>query len=139
MLYDITIKENEDNSDTDVSTSTDAYIDYDKLGDVIYSNTYNALIDYEKENTKNTENTKNYIYSSKVSQDISLDAPLVFASSTDANLYTVQTVDAPETLAEQVGAYTLDIRNILLLFLLIYLIITLYSKLKNTLIKFYGG
>ena len=132
MLYEITINEKDDNNDFDVSTNTDA-INYDKIGEVIYQNTYNALNDYYSNNEKN---------SSVVSQKsfVQNDENIIqFASETDSSLYTVSTVDAPTTVAEQVGAYTLDIRNILLLFLLVYLVITIYSKLKNTIINFYKG
>ena len=52
MLYEITINEKDDNNDFDVSTNTDA-INYDKIGEVIYQNTYNALNDYYSNNKIN--------------------------------------------------------------------------------------
>ena len=62
-----------------------------------------------------------------------------YSSETDANLYTVSLVnDEPLTTAEQSAVYLLEIRNILLIFLLSWLVLTLYSKIKNTFTNFFG-
>lgn len=127
MLYEN--KENiQDKEEIENSTSTDA----------TYDAFYRALNDFYSEHTELRYDTKS-VSTSEVKTVSNYDSDLIeFATSTDCNLYTVQTVNGPETVAQQVGAFTLDIRNILLLFLLIYLIINIYSKLKNTLIKFFN-
>lgn len=63
--------------------------------------------------------------------------PVEFASSTDSTLYTVQYVSEPLSVAEQDTAILLEIRNILLIFLLAWLVLKLYQMLKNTIINFF--
>lgn len=102
-------------------------IDYKQI-EIAY---YNALkqIELEKANREALE---------KATQQEQSDV-VQFASSTDARLYTSQFVDAPASSAQQQVAYLLDTRNILLIFLLSYFVINAYTKLKNTLSKYYGG
>lgn len=138
MLYDIQIKEDStenpqnEKDNVSVASPSDA-IDYDKLGDTIYNNTYQALTDYYNNNP-----LKNNISDNNV-RSLGSETPLTFASSTDATLYTVETVGAVSSVAEQTTALTLEIRNLLLIFILCWLIITIYSKLKNTLINYLRG
>lgn len=102
-------------------------IDYKQI-EIAY---YNALkqIELEKANREALE---------KATQQEKSDV-VQFASSTDARLYTTKLADAPASSAQQQVAYLLDIRNILLIFLLSYFVINAYTKLKNTLSKYYGG
>lgn len=117
----------------DTATDTDAvFIDYEVLGDTIYVNTHDALADYYSEHPE-------FLYSGSLlstNENSESTDSLEFSTSTDSRLYTVETVGSPSSVAEQELAYLLDIRNILLLFLLIYFIITMYSKLKHTLISY---
>lgn len=62
-----------------------------------------------------------------------------FASSTDSKLYTATTSSSPVTTGEQTVAYILDIRNILLLFLLVWFSIYLVNMIKKTVLKFMKG
>ena len=72
------------------------------------------------------------------SQEITSSGDVVeFASSTDATMYTVETVTPPQDVAEQSAVYLLEIRNLLLIFMLSILVIKVYQMLKNTLINFY--
>lgn len=106
-----------------VATDTNATeIDYQKLEQCYY----NAIkrLDYEKSVQDQIRN-------------VSPDSDLVeFSSETDAKLYTVGVDVAPTTCAQQNTTYLLDIRNILLIFLLAYFCITVYSKLKTTMINY---
>lgn len=106
-----------------VATGTDAFeIDYQKLEQCYY----NALkrLDTEKSVQDQVKN-------------VSPDSDLVeFSSETDAKFYTVGVDVAPTTCAQQNTTYLLDIRNILLIFLLTYFCITVYSKLKTTMINY---
>lgn len=62
-----------------------------------------------------------------------------YSSETDANLYTVQVVNGePLTTAEQSAVYLLEIRNLILIFVLCYVVLNLYSKIKNTFVNFFG-
>lgn len=60
-----------------------------------------------------------------------------FASDTDATLYTVSTTAPPSSSAEQSTIYLLEIRNLLLIFLLGYFVLIFYSKIKNLFINFF--
>ena len=62
-----------------------------------------------------------------------------FASSTDSRLYTATVESSLGSTSEQTVAYILDIRNILLLFLLIWFSIYLINMIKKTVIKFMKG
>lgn len=111
-----------DNQESTPSDATYYEIDYQKLEDSYY----NALKRLDKEKQVQQELTKSVP-----------DSDLVdFSSDTDATLYTVGVEAAPTTCAQQSTTYLLDIRNILLIFLLIYFCITIYSKLKTTLINY---
>lgn len=102
-------------------------IDYKQI-EIAY---YNALkqIELEKANREALE---------KAISEENTDV-VDFATGSDARLYTVSTSDAPTSSAQQTTAYLLDLRNICLIFLLSYFVITAYTKLKNTLTKYYGG
>lgn len=108
-----------------IASDTDAVeIDYQKLEDSYY----NALKRYELE--------KSFQESLSKGNNVE-DTDLVdFSSDTDATLYTVGVDAVPTTCAQQSTAFLLDIRNILLIFLLTYFCLTIYSKLKTTLINY---
>lgn len=116
--------------DIEKSTPTDSSdnennfeVDYDQIEKAMY----NALKRLDTEN-KFQEAVK----SSDQDNDV-----VEFSSSTDARMLTGSVVDAPTSSAQQQTTYLLDIRNILLLFLFIYFLVTIYSKLKNLLINYY--
>lgn len=62
-----------------------------------------------------------------------------FSSSTDARLYTCQTSSAVDSIDAQSLTYLLDIRNLLLLFLLVWFSIYIIRMIKKTIIKFMKG
>lgn len=121
LLFDRDI---EKSSSTDSSDSENSFeVDYDQIEKAMY----NALKRLDTEN-KVQEVAK----SSDQDNDV-----VEFSSSTDARMLTGSVVDAPTSSAQQQTTYLLDIRNILLLFLFIYFLVTIYSKLKNLLINYY--
>lgn len=62
-----------------------------------------------------------------------------YTSQTDATLYTVGIANKePLTTAEQSAVYLLEIRNLILIFVLSYVVLNLYSKIKNTFVNFFG-
>lgn len=70
----------------------------------------------------------------------SSNAPDVeFSSSTDANLYTVSTSAPVGSATEQNAVYLLEIRNIVLIFFLLWFVIYIVSMLKRTTKKFSKG
>lgn len=113
----------------EVTTEKTIDIDYKQIEDAYY----NALkrVETEKANREALEKA--------MTEEVEETDLVQFASSTDARLYTATTVAAPASSAQQQVAYLLDIRNILLIFLLSYFVINVYTKLKNTLSKYYGG
>ena len=133
MFYDEINVKGDNSDDSTIATDTDANeIDYDKLEDSFY----NALDKYYKDNKNESIN----VSAAKVNNSqnaFDLSGTVDFASSTDAKLYTCQYVDSPSSVAEQELGYLLDIRNILLIFLFVYFIISIYGKLKSTLINYY--
>lgn len=118
--------------DNVINTPTDSniIIDYDKLEDTFYD----ALqrIEEDKKVQEQIEKDKQALKSINENNSDLLE----FSSSTDANLYTVETVVAPTTSEQQQLAYILDIRNILLILLLFYFAFSIYSKIKTTMINF---
>lgn len=62
-----------------------------------------------------------------------------FATETDATLYTVATQGAVSSADAQSVAIMLEIRNIILLFMLVWLVIFLVKMIKNTAMKFTKG
>lgn len=62
-----------------------------------------------------------------------------FSSTTDARLYTCQTSSAVDSIDAQSLTYLLDIRNLLLLFLLVWFSIYIIRMIKKTIIKFMKG
>ena len=116
------------------ATDTDAdSIDYEILGDTIYVNTYNAMSDYYSEHPELLRSSGLL----STSENNSSSSVVEFSSDTDATLYTVATVEEPSSVAEQETAILLECRNILLIFLFVYFIVTMYGKLKSTLINYY--
>lgn len=67
----------------------------------------------------------------------SSDAPVEWGSSTDATFYTVEVEGGVSSVAEQQTAYLLDLRNIILIIFLSFLVIKFYQMLKNTIINFF--
>lgn len=126
------MKENENDlhttGDSEISsesTSQPIEIDYEKIEQAYY----NALSKIEQEKADKAAMKK------AVSEDNTLE----FSSATDAKLYTVGLVAPSTSVDEQQTAYILDIRNILLIFLLVYFCISIYGKLKTSLSNFYRG
>lgn len=94
-------------------------IDYDRIEQAFY----NALESYKEDNTSSE----------------SFDSDLVeFSSSTDARYITVGLAAEPKSIAQQQTAYLLDVRNILLIFLLIWFVFNSYHKLKTLLTNYYS-
>lgn len=126
------MKENENDihttGDSEISsepTSQPIEIDYEKIEQAYY----NALSKIEQEKADKAAMQK------VVPEDNSLE----FSSATDAKLYTVGLVAPSTSVDEQQTAYILDIRNILLIFLLVYFCISIYGKLKTSLSNYYRG
>lgn len=111
------------NDNYDEHTITDAeQIDYEEIENAFY----NALVEF------NESQEADSVSSNSLNSDV-----LEFASSTDSKLYTVRS-DAPLTsIEEQQTAYLLDVRNILLIFLFSYFLLTVYFKLKVMIKKYY--
>ena len=96
-------------------------------------------IDYS-EIEKSLYNALKRIEDEKALQDMhkSVDSDLVeFSSETDSDMLTGSVVAEPDSTAQQQTIYLLDIRNILLIFLLTYFVITIYSRLKNSLTRYF--
>lgn len=121
LLFDRDIEKSSPTDTTDNENSFE--VDYDQIEKAMY----NALKRLDTEN-KVLEAVK----SSDQDNDV-----VEFSSSTDARMLTGSVVAAPTSSAQQQTTYLLDIRNILLLFLFIYFLVTIYSKLKNLLINYY--
>ena len=64
---------------------------------------------------------------------------IVFDDYSDSRLYTVTTHDPVTTVQGQVVTYLLDIRNILLIFLLIWFVTNFFARFKNTVLRFFRG
>lgn len=121
LLFDRDI---EKSTPTDSSDSENSFeVDYDQIEKAMY----NALKRLDTENK-----VQEAVKSSDQDNDF-----VEFSSSTDARMLTGSVVAAPTSSAQQQTTYLLDIRNILLLFLFIYFLVTVYSKLKNLLINYY--
>ena len=103
----------------DSHTITDAQeIDYQEIEKAVYR----ALSNYKENNI----------------QASTSDSDLVeFNTSTDARLFTVGTAAPPTSSAEQTTIILYDIRNIIFLFLSVYLVITVYSRIKNAVLHLY--
>lgn len=129
ILFDENIElGSEFDNENDTASENDASIDYDELGSIIYENTYNAMRDYYDD------------YPQTIVTSEFVDSPAVeWASDTDSRLYTGSLTVAPTSSAQQSAAYLLDIRNVLLIFLLGWFILTVYSKIKNLFINYFGG
>lgn len=129
ILFDGYTKTSTPNDPEPTSTPDKVDIDYKQIEEAYY----NALkrVEIEKANREALEKA--------MAEDVEETDLVQFASSTDARLYTATTVAAPASSAQQLVAYLLDVRNILLIFLLSYFVINIYTKLKNTLSKYYGG
>lgn len=67
----------------------------------------------------------------------SSDAPVEWSSSTDATYYTVEVEGGVSSVAQQQTAYLLDLRNIILIICLSFLVFKIYQMLKNTIINFF--
>lgn len=116
--------------EVDTSTITDAERD-DEYFERQEEAFYNALDKYFTEHPITTG--VNYIDYGLATSDDALE----FASSTDSKLYTVEVVgSAPTSSAQQTTSYILDTRNILLIFALCWVCVTLYSKIKNLVINY---
>lgn len=112
-----------DNSQS-IASSTDAIqIDYQELEDTFYD----ALIRYENDFQLRSNSTEFQ----------SDDSIVEFNSSTDATMYTVGVDVAPTSSAQQNTILLLEIRNLLLIFLFSWLLLTAYSKIKNLMINYH--
>lgn len=121
LLFDRDIEKSTPTDTTDNENNFE--VDYDQIEKAMY----NALKRLDTENK-----VQEAVKSSDQDSDV-----VEFSSSTDARMLTGSVVDAPTSSAQQQTTYLLDIRNILLLFLFIYFLVTIYSKLKNLLINYY--
>lgn len=117
------IEKSSSTDSTDSQDSGEVVIDYSEIEKAMY----NALKRLDTENK-----VQEQVYQDNIESDL-----VEFASGTDASLMTVSTTAAPTSSAQQSTAYLLDIRNILLLFLIVYFLITMYSKIKNLLLNYY--
>lgn len=110
------------------TTPTDATED---TYESVYEAVYNALTDYSSDSSTNTKSL------SKVSEskenEITNDM-LEFGTETDATMYTLSA--EPQTCAQQSTMYLLEIRNLLLIFILGYFILTLFYRFKNSIFSF---
>ena len=123
ILFDGDSKTSTPNDSEPTSTPDKVDIDYNEIEKAMY----NAL------KRLDTENKVQEMAKSEPESDV-----VVFSSSTDAQMLTGQTAVVPTSSAQQTTAYLLDIRNILLIFLFAYFVITVYSKIKNSLINYLG-
>lgn len=107
-----------------IASSTDAIeIDYQKLEDTFFD----ALLRYEND----------YQLRSNTLESQSDDSIVEFNSSTDATMYTVGVDVAPTSSAQQNTILLLEIRNLILIFLFSWLLLTAYSKIKNLMINYH--
>lgn len=116
---------NDDSEESSNNSENIIEIDYQELEDAYYR----ALkrVETEKANREALEQAL-----------VEEDSDLVeFTSETDARFYSVGVVAPPTSSAEQRTAYLLDIRNILIIILFAWFLTTVYSKLKNLLMKYY--
>lgn len=119
LLFDGDIQESELSTPEPSPTPEPPVIDYDQIEDAFYNALYR--LDQEQQNRAALS-----------------DSDLVeFATGTDARLLTGSTSAAPTSSAQQSAAYLLDIRNVLVLFLFIWFLVTVYSKIKNLLTNYY--
>lgn len=103
----------------DFHTITDAQeIDYEQIEKAVYR----ALSNYKENNIQAIDSQSNLVE---------------FNTETDARLYTVHTVAPPTSSAEQTTIILYDIRNIIFLFLSVYLVLTVYSRIKNAVLHLY--
>lgn len=114
----------------DESTPTDANEDnYES----VYEAVYNAMVDYNNDtNSDSSKSTK--VLNTTKSSETTADSLLEFGSETDAHMYTLTA--EPQTCAQQSTMYLLEIRNLLLIFILGYFILTLFYRFKNTIFSF---
>ena len=105
------------------NTPTDATpTDYDSVYDAVYD----ALTDYSADISSSN---RSIIETSATDSDM-----IEFSSSTDATMYTVSA--EPLTCAQQSAVYLLEIRNLLLIFILGYFILNLFYRFKNSIFSF---
>ena len=115
----------------DEQASPSDAISLEDIYQVSYDAYYDAMEDYYNEHQSNFNNNYYNTYNSATPSE-----PLEYASSTDAKLYTVEVASAPTSSAQATEAYLLDTRNILLIFALTWLCVTLYSKIKNLMVNY---
>ena len=100
-----------------------------------------AITNYPESQNVTVDNTSDIDLTSvtEAIYDTSTIPPVEFASDTDSRLYT-GTTSAPVGSADaQMVAYMLDIRNTLLLFMLLWFVIYIIRIIKNTAMKFIKG
>ena len=127
ILFDVDLEESFDDIPESVENDEVLEIDYQKIEEALY----NAL----KQNQKDIDDKEALKKSVEVEQTDFVE----FSSSTDARMLTGSVEAAPTSSAQQTTVYLLDIRNVLIIFLFIYFIINVYSKIKNAFINYYGG
>ena len=105
------------------NTPTDATpTDYESVYDAVY----NALSDYSNDSASSN---RSIVETSATDSDL-----IEFSSTTDATMYTVSA--DPLTCGQQSAVYLLEIRNLLLIFILGYFILNLFYRFKNTVFSF---
>lgn len=117
-----------DSEQIDTSTLGDA--DYETFKEDMEQCFYNALDKYYTDNS--------IIYNNVVTSNLaSENDALEYASSTDSKLYTVQVAgDGATSSPQQATAYLLEIRNLILILIFVWLVVTIYSKIKNLIINY---
>ena len=75
-----------------------------------------------------------------IESDILVSSPsdaVIYDDDTDVTTYVSSPTDAPTSSAQQSAIWLLEIRNILLIFVLGYFCLIFYSKIKNTFLNFF--
>lgn len=108
------------------STPTDAD---ESTYDEIYQAVYDAVSDANSDNSNSNSSLSKSSLTNEITDDL-----LEFDEHTDDRMYTVYA--QPQTCAEQSTMYLLEIRNLLLIFILGYFILTLFYRFKNTIFSF---
>lgn len=122
----------EEIEETDESKEEKEEIEEKSLEDIVYKVTVENLPDTQEVEVKNIDDAKS-------TDNTSVSGAVEFASGTDARLYTVSAVGEVSTADEQTALYTLDTRNILLIFLLVWFAMYIIKLVRGVFIKYTKG
>lgn len=81
-----------------------------------------------------------YFYDDVIESDILVASPsdaVTYDEDTDTTTYVSMPTAAPTSSAQQSAVWLLEIRNILLIFVLGYFCLIFYSKIKNVFLNFF--